>query len=254
VDEVGNHDLKHVTDPNQRYLSLTGVIFELDYVAKVLFPKLESLKVKYFKSHPDNPTILHRKELVNKKPPFDVLKNPEVCKEFDQELLNLLKELDFTTITVVIDKKEVKEQYLVWLYDPYHYCLKILLERFVLFLESKNAVGDVLCESRGGKEDKRLKQSFQRVYKEGTDYVSSEKFESYLTSSQLKVKPKLNNIAGLQIADLIAHPSYKKILFQKARTDSLGEFGSKIANILETEKYYRGSGNKVWGYGKKWLP
>ena len=63
IDEVGNHDLKNVENPNQRYLSLTGVIFELDYVAKVLFPRLEAFKVKYFKSHPDDPTILHRKEL-----------------------------------------------------------------------------------------------------------------------------------------------------------------------------------------------
>jgi hypothetical protein len=43
--------------------------------------------------------------------------------------------------------------YQVWRYDPYYYCLALLLERFTFFLEQRNAVGDVLAESRGGKED-----------------------------------------------------------------------------------------------------
>ncbi|MHA1702615.1 MAG: DUF3800 domain-containing protein [Promethearchaeota archaeon] len=254
IDEVGNHDLKHVDDPNQRYLSLTGVIFELDYVVNKLFPRLEALKKKYFKSHPDNPAILHRKELINKKPPFEALKNPKIVRNFDQELLELLIELDFVVMTVVLDKKLHKDQYFVWLYDPYHYCLKVLIERFVLFMESKSVVGDVMCESRGGKEDMRLKRSFHKIYEEGTEFVHTEKFKAFLTSSQLKVKLKSNNIAGLQIADLIAHPSYKKILLQKGRVSEIGRFAKKITHILERNKYYRGSFNRVWGYGKKWLP
>ena len=35
VDEVGNSDLKSFDNPDHRYLSLTGVVFELDYVSKV---------------------------------------------------------------------------------------------------------------------------------------------------------------------------------------------------------------------------
>ena len=148
IDEVGNHDLKHADDPNQRYLGLTGVVFELGYVSNELFPRLEALKTKYFKSHPDNPTVLHRK--INKKPPFEALRDPDIANAFDRELLRLLTELEFVVMTVVLDKKQHKEQYLVWRHDPYHYCLKVLVERFVRFLESKGAVGDVMAESRGG--------------------------------------------------------------------------------------------------------
>lgn len=36
IDEVGNHDLTHADDPNQRFLSLTGVILESDYTLRVL--------------------------------------------------------------------------------------------------------------------------------------------------------------------------------------------------------------------------
>ncbi|MCI0513575.1 DUF3800 domain-containing protein [candidate division KSB1 bacterium] len=111
-----------------------------------------------------------------------------------------------------------------------------------------------MCESRGGKEDLRLKKSFHKIYEEGTEYITAKIMTSYLTSSQLKIKPKSNNIAGLQIADLVAYPSYQRILFQKKRVDKMGVFSEKVAAILEKHKYYRGAGAKLWGHGNKWLP
>ena len=49
---------------------------------------------------------------------------------------------------------------------------------------------DVMAESRGGKEDMRLKGSFRRLWEKGTDYVAPEQFEEVLTSRELKVRPK----------------------------------------------------------------
>ena len=48
IDEVGNNDLKSSDNPNHRYLSLTGLIFELNYVKDMVTPTLEKLKQKYF--------------------------------------------------------------------------------------------------------------------------------------------------------------------------------------------------------------
>lgn len=66
---------------------------------------------------------------------------------------------DYRVITVVIDKKLHRDQYQVWHFLPYHYCLAVLLERFVLFLHYGNYRGDVMIESRGGQEDHKLKDS-----------------------------------------------------------------------------------------------
>ena len=44
VDEVGNSDLKSSENTDHRFLSLTGVIFDLDYVSKVIYPEVELLK------------------------------------------------------------------------------------------------------------------------------------------------------------------------------------------------------------------
>ena len=75
VDEVGNPDLGHSDDPNHRFLSLTGVALDLRHVDEYVHPQLEALKQRYFGSHPDDPVILHRKEMVNAKGPFAVLKD-----------------------------------------------------------------------------------------------------------------------------------------------------------------------------------
>jgi hypothetical protein len=75
VDECGNPDLESSNDPIHRFLSLTGVIIDLDYVTNTLYKQIEFLKSEYFSSHPDDPIILHRKEIVNAKFPFEVLKN-----------------------------------------------------------------------------------------------------------------------------------------------------------------------------------
>src|SRR5450759_3950494 len=172
IDEVGNSDLGSSKDPNHRYLSLTGVILDLEYVRTVFQPQLEDLKQKYFLSHPDEPLILHRKELVNKKVPFSSLQDPAVETAFNQEFLLLLDRWEYTVITVVIDKLQHMQQYQVWRSDPYHYCLKILIERYVLWLQRRNVQGDVLAESREGKEDMRLKASFERIYEEGSEWVT----------------------------------------------------------------------------------
>lgn len=250
IDEVGNPDLESSDNPNHRFLSLTGVIVELSHVESVIHPQMEAIKSRYFRSHPDDPVIFHRKEMVNAKHPFEALKDPVVLEKFDRELLELLSTWDYTVITVCLDKKKHKETYTTWRYDPYHYCLAVLLERYVFYLNRANSQGDVMAESRGGKEDRRLKDSFHRLWDHGTEYVDSPQFQRTLTSRQLKVKPKANNIAGLQLCDLVAHPSRNEILREHEQLGrEMGAFANKIIEILR-RKYDQRDGRT---YGKKFL-
>jgi hypothetical protein len=254
VDEVGNPDLKSSENIDHRFLSLTGVIVDLNYVKHTLTPELEKLKVKYFDHHPDEPIIFHRKEMLKKKPPFSILKDRRIEIKFNKELLNKLKGWDFRVISVIIDKKEHDERYSTWKYDPYHYCQEILIERFRLFLNIKGAKGDIMFESRGGKEDTRLKKSFRKIIENGTHNLSSDDLMSHYTSRELKIKPKSANISGLQVADLIAHPARR--WFFKNVFDLIEEkatFGDEIIKILEKDKFFRYNG-KIYGFGAKKLP
>jgi hypothetical protein len=256
VDEVGNYDLAHADEPNQRFLSLTGVILESGYTMRVLQPEMDQLKRRFFQWDPDEPVIFHRKELVNKRPPFHPLRDPSIEADFNQALLDALTRWEYCVITVVIDKKAHRDRYQVWHYHPYHYCLAVLLERFVLFLRAGSHRGDVMVESRGGKEDGKLKESYARLYERGTDHIPPERWQHCLTSQELKVKPKSANIAGLQLADLIAHPSRREVLLEHGLVDDRRDvFGERICEILRASKYHRNrQTGRIMGYGQKLLP
>jgi hypothetical protein len=256
VDEVGNHDLTHADDPNQRFLSLTGVILESDYTLHVLHPEMDQLKRDFFQRDPDEPVIFHRKELVNKRPPFHPLRDPEIEQRFNTVLLAALARWEYLVITVVIDKKAHRDQYQMWHYHPYHYCLAVLLERFVLFLHYGGHRGDLMVESRGGKEDSKLKDSYARLYTRGTDNIPAERWHERLTSCELKVRSKAANIAGLQLADLVAHPSRREVLIEhQLLVDDRDTFGDQICAILRQSKYQRNwRTGQIEGYGTKLLP
>jgi Protein of unknown function (DUF3800) len=254
IDEVGNSDLQASKNPNHRYLSLTGLIFELDYVASTMFPAVERLKLAHFGSHPDEPVILHRREVMQRKQPFDSLRDDTANDAFLKELLALFRTLDYVVVTAVIDKLQHLERYKVWRSDPYHYCLTVLIERFVQWLEHQNAVGDVMAESRGAKEDMRLKREFTQIYTGGTDFLVPKLVQARLTSKELKVKPKAQNVAGLQLADLMAYPSYRTALCRHERKPLPLDVNGQVGQILEDSKYDRSPSGRIDGWGRKWLP
>lgn len=254
VDEVGNSDMRSSADPNHRYLCLAGVALRLDDVESDLFPRFEALKRRYFDSHPDDPVILHRKELVNKQGPFSPLRDPGLERAFNRELLGLLEEVDFTVFVVIIDKSRHNQQYDRWNHDPYHYCQEILIARYVRWLSRGDAVGDVMAESRGGAEDRRLKAAFIEIVERGTDVVGIDEIANRLTSRELKIRPKTTNVAGLQLADLIAHPCLRSSLAAKLGHAGKETFGMKIARIVEEQKYDRDPHGTIDGWGREWLP
>lgn len=254
IDEVGNSDLGSSQDPNHRYLSLTGIIIDLNIVRDQLFPSFEYLKQNFFDSHPDNPVIFHWKELVNKNYPFHSLRKLETEKAFNAEFLDSLKRLEFVAITTVIDKLEHCQRYQVWRHDPYHYCMEILVERYAKWLDKRRLNGDIMIEARNKTVDRRLKESFRRICSRGTSYTEPELFGSTFTSSELKIEPKYKNIPGLQLADLIAHPSFKAMLASRNRQPVASNFGGEIVRILRKSKYDRSPSGRIDGWGTKWLP
>jgi Protein of unknown function (DUF3800) len=118
IDETGNHDMTHADDPNQRFLALTGVILESEYNISVIQPDMDTIKRQFFLHDPDTPVIFHRKEMVNRRPPFEALRDAEVEKGFNQTILHSLERWKYYVITVVIDKKAHRDQYSVWRYHP----------------------------------------------------------------------------------------------------------------------------------------
>jgi Protein of unknown function (DUF3800) len=256
IDEVGNGDLKGAaTDPNVRFLALTGVLTSVALHERIIQPQLDELKKRLFGHTPDIPVILHRRELVRKEGAFSVLRNAEIEQEFNTEILRLFRELPYLAITIQIDKKVHLDTYKIWHYDPYHYCMRCMVERYVLYLQSHNWNGDVMVEARFKKVDRKLKTSFERIYKEGTDHLSHKLIQKYITSKDIQMRCKKSNIAGLQIADLIAHPSARHMRYARSGESHPQDFGAQVVDILLERRYRRHPiSMKIDGFGTKWLP
>jgi hypothetical protein len=256
IDEVGNGDLiGAATDPNIRYLSLTGILTRADLHQNVIQPGIDRLKERLFGHTPAIPVVLHRRELVRKEGVFEVLRDPTIENDFNTNILEMFFNFPYLAITIQIDKKAHLETYSTWRFDPYHYCMRCMIERYVMYLNGHRFKGDVIIEARFKEADKKLKASFEKIYKEGTENLPARTMQSYLLSKDIIMKPKIANIAGLQIADLIAHPSARHMRYARDGIPCPKDFGGKVADILLQRRYRRHpSTGRIDGFGTKWLP
>lgn len=259
IDEVGNDGMRRnsIQSPNDRYLSLTGVILEANYYRETFHHTLFDFKSKFIPDYPDNPPgtayCLHRKDILKRQNGFEFPHNDLMRANFDTEILDIIKTTDFSVISVVIDKLAHLDMYGSFHKPPYFYCLEVILERYVMYLEDRGATGDVMIEARNKTKDKQLKQVYSEFFEYGTDQISLARVQAQLSSKEIKIKPKVKDIYGLQLADLVAYPSYAGIKNQQLKQEMPQNFGGRIFEILSNSKFHR-AGTRVWGIGKKWLP
>ena len=256
IDESGDHGLKNLKDdsePGQRYFCLTGCILKIPEEYQNAVAKIITLKKKYWPNDFES-IILHTDELKRASGNFSLFRNPGIRKEFDADLLQLLSDIQFTIICVVLDKLAQKNKYKTC-YDSYNFSLEVMLERYCGYL--KNVVcsqGDVMCEARNPNFDKEVEKKYTEIFQKGNNLHPKEFFQESLTSSQIKIKPKIKNIAGLQIADMVGYPIKQKILFEKNRVmNYLGTFNEKIYRAVNDKINRQIYKNKISGYGEIFL-
>jgi len=81
-----------------------------------------------------------------------------------------------------------------------------------------------------------------------------EHHQRVLTSKEIKVRRKAANIAGLQLADLIAYPVKQACLLERGLIADPGDvFGKEVVKAVESKFNAHGRLWKVQGYGKVWL-
>jgi Protein of unknown function (DUF3800) len=251
-DETGNGDLRAAKkDPNQRYLSLTGVVIRQDFHDNYTTRRLARLKADIFGN---SQLVLHRREIMSREGAFAALNDSHLRAQFDARFAALVAEVPAPAFTVSIDKQDHLEKYKVWQFSPYHYVLTCLLERFVLWLNRTGNVGDVMGEARNPTHDAQLRRAFRYFYKHGTS-VKPAVIQRCLTSKELRLESKTANITGLQIADLLAHPAHRSYKFAKLGQTIPNDYGAFLAEIVGRYVYDRNPRNgQVEGYGRKWLP
>src|SRR3972149_3794138 len=254
LDESGDHVHRDTVEIAHRYLCLLGCWFRNpDYLS--FHQAIEGLKSEYLPHHPDDPVILHREDMVNARKAFKNLREETVREKFDQALLDIIGAAEFKVVAVVIDKQELRRTHGTAAAHPYHLGLGFLLQRFAGYLNHINRVGDVLGESRGGREDRLLKESYSRVFERGVWMTKSHAFQSAFTSRELKLNPKGANIAGLQLADLLGHPVKQWVLKHSGHADvEPAPFAQRLMGVVETKLNRHLYDDRAEGYGMVLFP
>ena len=254
LDESGDHVFNRLDTPSHRYLCLLGCWFKnRDYL--VFHEKLEAFKKIHVPHHPDDPPILHREDIINRRGIFKHLQDPLKTQAFDDALLTVISQANFSVVGVVIDKLALRQKHGETAAHPYHLALGFLLQRYCGYLNHINRCGDVLAEGRGGREDQLLMDSYSRVYNMGVWMTPAASFQQALTSRQLKVKKKAANIAGMQLADLLGHPVRNAILRDEGHLNADPKpFAAKLVPIIERKFNRQLYDGRMSGYGKVFFP
>lgn len=237
VDESGDHVFRNLELPAHRFLCLLGCWFRADDYLE-FHDALNQLKQTHLPHNPDEPVVLHRADMINRRGAFWRLRDDRAREAFDADLMDLIARSRFRIVAVVIDKKALQERYAVPSH-PYHLALGFLLQRYCGYLNHVNRTGDVMAESRGAVEDRLLKGSYSWVYTRGVWQTRAEFFQEALTTKELKLKPKSADIAGLQLADLLGHPIRHAILHEQNLVDSVpAPFAARLL-VAVADKFNR---------------
>jgi hypothetical protein len=254
IDESGDHVFREAASLEHRFLCLLGCFFRGDSY-QAFHDSLEAFKRLHVPHSPDEPVILHREDIINRRGPYWRLRDESARSRFDEDLTKLIAQSDFRLVAVVIDKTRLKQQYGEAAAHPYHLALGFMLQRYCGYLNHINREGDVLAESRGGKEDLRLKDSFALVYNRGAWRQPASFFQQALTSAQLKLKPKTADIAGLQLADLLGHPVKQNILREHGLVPGTPTaFAAALLDVASLKFNRHLYDGRVRGYGTVLFP
>src|SRR5690606_38454557 len=104
-----------------------GIIVDSDYVESELEPRLRRFKQELFGR---DDLILHTADIYRNRNGFEQLKEPRFRERFYTALNHLMRNLDYKVVACAIKKDAHLARYGPAAYDPYHWSLNILVERY----------------------------------------------------------------------------------------------------------------------------
>jgi hypothetical protein len=214
LDESGHHDLNKI-DPDYPVFVLAGAICDAEYAAGDLTQRLDEFKQSTFGT---TRIILHTADIARAKNGFERLGcDSEFRREFYCRLNNLMASLDYTVVACAILKRRHVQRYGMYAADPYHFAVQPLVERFCYELGSACRGGHIIAECRRPDLDTQLVSAYEDIERNGTLFISGNKVRNRICG--LTCIPKQQNVAGLQIADLVASPIGRYVIGKPIKPD-----------------------------------
>jgi hypothetical protein len=161
--------------------------------------------------------ILHTADVSRARNGFERLIDPAFRQEFYTRLNELMRTLEFTIVACAIRKDRHLVRYRSSALDPYFFSLEILVERFCYEIGSQPGGGRMVVEQRDPTLDRQLMLTWESLRNRGTDYLRPITGQQRIVG--LYPRPKRENIAGLQLADLVVSPIGRFVLGKQTHED-----------------------------------
>ena len=197
VDESGDHSLASI-DQDYPVFVLALCVFHKRHYSEKIIPAVEKLKFNYF-GH--DSVVLYETDIRKQKGDFTFLSHRPRREEFVAWLSDIMEKSNFILIACVVDKARLGRSE-GEASNPYHIALDICLQRLHDFLAEKGQhqlQTHVVVECRGKKEDRELELEFRRICDGNGSQGRQLPFHVVFAD-------KKTNLAGLQLADLVARP------------------------------------------------
>lgn len=238
LDESGDHNLSKI-DPQYPMFVLGGIIVDKDYADGALTRGLNAFKQALFGR---TDIVLHTADIVRNRNGFERLKEPAFRLRFLAGLNDLMRRLRYTVVACAIRKDDHLSRYGVAALDPYLLSLDVLVERFCFEIGKVTGGGIIVAEKRDPTLDRQLDLAWLNLKIQGTRYLQANHIDQRILG--LNLRAKQDNIAGLQLADLVVSPIGRHVLGKPDREDW---------RIVE-EKFRRSRSGRVEGFGLVVLP
>jgi len=239
LDESGDHSLDKIDNSYPMFV-LAGCIFDFDYYTNFVEPEARKLKLKYFKK--EN-IILRSYDIRKQKGDFSILVDRKIREEFYLDLDKFISSLKFSIIAGAINKSKLKEKY-PYPNNPYYLCLQFILERSVMYLGKTSEKMMFRIESRETHNDQKLSVVYDNFKNTKHTIFSKDEIQSKILD--LSFNQKIQNIVGMQIADLAAYPIGKWVL------DDTKE--NKAFEIIKPKLHRKYGNSNFLNYGLKIFP
>lgn len=238
LDESGDHNLS-VIDPQYPMFVLGGVIMDQAYAEGPLTDAMNAFKREMFGR---TDIVLHTADITRNRNGFERLQDPLFRKRFCECLNSLMLDLRYTVVACAIRKNDHLARYGVAALDPYLLSLDVLVERFCFDIGRIAGGGVIVAEKRDPTLDRQLELAWLNLKIQGTQYLRATVVEQRIVA--LNLRAKQDNIAGLQLADLVVSPIGRHLLGKPDNDDW------RIVN----SKLRRSRAGRVEGYGLVVLP
>ena len=120
-------------------------------------------------------------------------------------------------VACVIKKDEHLARYGAAALDPYLLSFGILVERFCYEIGHRADGGFIVAEQRNSTLDRQLELSWENLKIRGTPHLRAREVARRIAG--LKMHHKAENIAGLQLADLVVSPIGRALIGKPPKED-----------------------------------